>query len=128
MKNAILVLLLLLLPWQSIIAAERNLTHILGSSHGPEFMAKHMAEHADRVLHHHDDDDDTDNSSTHVDKSQKSFQHLADFEQGGSMCILLPASTAPSFAALQRIAHVLRPDAFTNRTTPPLLRPPRASA
>jgi hypothetical protein len=54
-----------------------------------QFVLKHMAEHADHVLHHHDDDADSDDdNSTHVDDSLKSVQHLADYDQAGSLNIL----------------------------------------
>lgn len=129
MKRMLLILMMLVLPWQAIAAAERNLTHVLGSgnNHGPEFVIKHMAEHADHVLHHHDDDgEDADDGATHIDNSQKSFQHLADFEQGCSMNILPPALYQPGMPVADRVAPVFRPDAYSNRTTIPLLRPPRA--
>lgn len=128
MKKVFLILMMLVLPWQAIAATERNLTHVLGSGsgHGPEFVIKHIAEHADHVLHHHDDDDDADDGTTHIDNSQKSFQHLADHEQGCSMNILLPALHEPGLPAVERIAPAFRPDVFSNRTTIPLLRPPRA--
>jgi hypothetical protein len=130
MKKVLLILIMLVLPWQAIAAAERNLTHVLGSGsgHEPKFVIKHIAEHADHVLHHHDDDEDEDanDSTTHIDSSQKSFQHLADFEQGCSMNMLLPALHEPGLPVVERIAPAFRPDVFSDRTTIPLLRPPRA--
>lgn len=131
MKNVVLILLMLVLPLQAIAAAERNFAHVLssGSGHGLDFVVKHLAEHADHVLHHHDDDDDdADDGAPHVDNSQKSLQHLADYEQGCGMQILLPALNQPCLPVAARVAPLFRPDLFSNRTTMPLLRPPRALA
>ena len=130
MKKALLIFLLLLLPWQAIAATERNLAHVLGSGsgHGPEFVIKHIAEHAGHVLHHHDDDSDADDGNTHVDNSQKSVQHLADYERSCSMNILLPALNELSVAAVTRFPPAFWPDTFSNRTIIPLLRPPRLPA
>lgn len=125
--------MMLLLPWQAYAAAERNITHVLGGAgHGPEAVAKHMAEHADHILHHHDDhdddDDDADGSTTHVDDSQKSFQHLADFEQGCSMNIIASVAQEPDMPVAMRVAPGVKPDGYSNRTTIPPLPPPRAFA
>lgn len=127
MKKALLILLMLVLPLQAFAAVERNLVHVLGSGkgHGPEFVLKHMAEHADHVPHHHHDDDDANDGAPHVDNSQKSMQHLADYEQGCSMNILFPALTAAVLPDAVYVAPILWPDVFSNRTTTPLLRPPR---
>lgn len=136
MKKVLLILLMLILPWQAMAAAERNLTHVLGGQR-PELVIKHIAEHAAHVLHHHhhdeDDDEDDDNSASttgapHVDHSQKSLHHLADYEQGCNMNILLPALQAPGLPVTERIAPLSLPAVFSNRTTIPLLRPPRAFA
>lgn len=132
MKAFLVILLMLVLPLQAIAAAERNLTHVLGnaSAQGLAFVAQHMAEHAENVLHHHDDDDDDDAGSggTHVDSSQKSIQHLADFEQGCGMNILLLAFSTPSLPVAPRVAPAFQPAVFSDRSTIPLLRPPRALA
>lgn len=122
---------MLAIPWQAIASAERNLTHVLGSgsAKGFEFVGKHIAEHAEHVAHHHDDDDDdADDSGIHVDNSHKSLQHLADFEQGCSMNMLLPAASELSLPVIVRVAPIFRSDGFPDRTTSPLLRPPRALA
>nr|WP_315396894.1 hypothetical protein [uncultured Duganella sp.] len=136
MKKALLILLMMVLPLQAFAAAERNLLHVLGGGkgHGAEFVLKHMAEHADHVAHHHhDDDDDDDGDATtggapHVDSSHKSLQHLADYEQGCGMNILLFAPTAAVFPDAVHIAPIPRPDVVPDRTTIPLLRPPRQPA
>ncbi|MBV6323761.1 hypothetical protein [Duganella violaceipulchra] len=130
MKNALLILLMLVLPLQAIAAAERNLTHVLGSGSGQglAFIAQHMAEHAEHVLHHHDDDDDADDGGIHVDSSHKSIQHLADYEQGCGMNILLSAFDEPCLPVTPRVVPIFRSDGFSDRTTIPLLRPPRALA
>lgn len=126
MKNALLILLMLVLPWQSLAAMERNLAHMgSGSEHGAQFVAEHMAEHASGVLHHHDDDD---GGAAHVDDSQKSVQHLADFDQAGSMNIMLPSLNAPASVAITRIAPAYWRDPFRTRSVLPLLRPPRLPA
>ncbi|MFA9216143.1 MAG: hypothetical protein ACEQSK_03460 [Sphingomonadaceae bacterium] len=132
MKKVLLILLMLAIPWQAIAAAERNLTHVLGSANaiGMDFVIKHIAEHADHVLHHHDDDDDDDDDSddggTHLDNSQKSLQHLADFEHGSHLNIALPAINMPGLPLVVRVAPSLRHDVFSDRTILPLLRPPRS--
>ena len=58
MKNALLILIMFLLPLQSLIAAERNVAHIMegGNTFGMGFVAKHMADHAAVVPHHHEDE------------------------------------------------------------------------
>jgi hypothetical protein len=129
MKNAVLILLLLLLPWQSVIAAERNLTHALGSGHGMAVVLHHMAERAGNVLHHHDNDGGGEGASDdaiHVDQSQKSVQYLADFEHGNSVCLLhLAAFNVSTILLLDRRVVLWPSETFSNRTTSPLLRPPR---
>ena len=125
MKKALLIFLMLVLPWQAIAAMERNLAHMGGGSgHGSEFVVKHMAEHAEHVLHHHDDD----GGATHVDDSQKSAQHLADYEQAGSLNILLPFLNAPVLAAIPHFPPAFWRDPFHTRSVLPLLRPPRLPA
>lgn len=127
---------MLAIPWQAIASAERNLTHLLGSGSGArlEFVGKHIAEHAEHIAHHHDDDgdgdgdDDADESGTHVDNSQKSLQHLADFEQGCNVNILLPALSEPGLPAIVNAIPIFQSDGFSDRTTSPLLRPPRSLA
>lgn len=129
MKKALLIFLMLVLPWQSLAAMERALAHMgAGSGHGAQFVAKHMAEHAGHVLHHHDDDDDDDDSATHVDDSQKSVQHLADYEQAGSMNLLLLSLNAPGSVAIPRFHPAVWRDPFRTRSVLPLLRPPRQPA
>lgn len=121
---------MLAIPWQAIASAERNLTHVLGdgSGKGIEFVSKHFAEHDEHIAHHHDDDDDADDNGIHVDNSQKSLQHLADFEQGCNMNILLHVQSEPGSPAIVSIAPNFRSNGFSDRTTSPLLRPPRALA
>lgn len=138
MKKALLIFLMLVLPWQSLAAMERTLAHITGGSgHGANFVAKHLAEHAEHVLHHHDDNaddandaDDANNavSSTHADNSAKSVQHLADHEHAGSLHILLPNLSLPGLIAIERIAPDFWRDPFRTRSILPLLRPPRLPA
>jgi hypothetical protein len=130
MKKAFLIFLMLVLPWQAIAAMERNLGHVLGngSGHKSGFVIKHMVEHAEHVLHHHDDDDGDDDGATHVDNSHKSAQHLADYEQAGSMNILLPSLSAPVSFAVARFTPAFWCDPFRTRSILPLLRPPRLPA
>ena len=130
MKKALLIFLMLLLPWQAFAAMERNFAHFSGNDgvHGPAFVAKHMVEHIEHVLHHHDDDGDDADAATHVDDSQKSVQHLADFEHAGSMHILLPTVSAPGLVATARIPPVCWHDPFRTRRILPLLRPPHLPA
>ena len=135
MKKALLIFLMLVLPWQSLAAMERTLAHISGGrGHEANFVAKHLAEHAQHVLHHHDDDaDDANNAndsgtSTHVDNSAKSVQHLADYEHAASMHILLPNLSLPRPVAIERIQPAFGRDLFGTRSILPLLRPPRLPA
>ena len=136
MKKALLIFLMLLLPWQAFAAMERNVAHFSGNGgvHGPAFVVKHMAEHAEHVLHHHDDDsNDGDGGddvagATHVDNSQKSVQHLADYDHAGSMHVLLPTVSAPGLVAIAHIPPVFWRDPFRTRSILPLLRPPQLPA
>ena len=129
MKKALLIFLMLLLPLQAFAAMERNVAHFSknGGVHGPAFVVKHMVEHAEQVLHHHDDDDDA-AGATHVDNSQKSVQHLVDYEHAGSMHILLPTVSAPGLVAIARIPPTFWRDLFRTRSILPLLRPPQLPA
>ena len=130
MKKALLIFLMLVIPWQAFASMERNFAHVSGSGskHGLEFVSKHLAEHDAHVLHHHDDDGDADSSNTHVDQSDKSIQHLADYEHSGSVNSLLPAFSSSSPSVVMRFAPTVWPDTFFTRTIPPLLRPPRLPA
>lgn len=124
MKNALLILLLLILPWQAITAAERNFAHVIGSGQGEARFVKHFTEHAEQVLHHHDDAD----GDSHEDDTQESSRHLADVDHGFSLNVLLPAAHAIASLPSSGSAPVIRPKTFSNRTTVPPLRPPRALA
>lgn len=136
MKKALLIFLLMVLPWQAIAAVERNVTHVLGSgkAHDLQFVVKHMAEHADHVMHHHDDDadedddDEDDDDDTHVDDSLKSMQHLADYDQAGSLNVLFFIPSQPDGAFMSPTPVAFWSDTYSNRTTMPLLRPPRTPA
>jgi ABC-type nickel/cobalt efflux system permease component RcnA len=126
MKKALLILLMLVLPWQSLAAMERNLAHtVSGSEHGTQYVVEHMAEHAGHILHHHDDDGD---GATHVDDSEKSAQHLADYEQAGSMNLLFATIDAPSAVAVTLLPLAVWRDPYRTRSILPLLRPPRLPA
>lgn len=129
MKKAILIFMMMLLPWQAIAAMDRNFTHILGSgkNQNPQLVLKHMAEHADHVLHHHDDDGD-DDDDMHVDNSMKSAQHLADYDQAGSLNILFFVPDLPGTTPVPFTHSVIWSDNYANRATIPLLRPPRTPA
>ena len=118
---------MLAIPLQAFAAAERNLTHLLGagSGKGLKFVSEHIAEHAEHIAHHHDDDNDLD-AGTHVDSSQKSLHHMADFEQGSNINILLPALNELVLQDPLRTVPIFRSDQFSDRTTIPPLRPPRA--
>jgi len=124
MKNALLILFMLLLPWQTITAAERNFMHVTDSQQSEANFVKHFTEHVDMVMHHHDDDDGV----AHDDDTQKSARHLADFDQGLCFNVLFPAPHAVPMLPVVRIAPVIRPDSFADRTTLPPRRPPRALA
>lgn len=130
MIKAFLIFLMLVLPWQAIAAMERNLEHLSGSDsvHGSKFVIKHMVEHAEHVLHHHDDDGDDDDAGTHVDNSQESLHHLADYDHAGSLNLFLPALSAPFLAATTRFPPAFWRDQFRTRSVLPLLRPPRLPA
>lgn len=130
MKKTLLIFLLMVLPWQAIASTERNFTHVLGSgkNHNLQFVLEHIAEHADHVLHHHDDADEDDDDDTHVDDSLKSVQHLADYDQAGSLNVLFFVPTQSDVAYVSPTPSILWSDTFSDRTTTPLLRPPRIPA
>ncbi len=125
MKNALLILLMLLLPWQTITAAQRNFAHVMDSQQSTASFIKHFSEHVKLVMHHHDSEDDHGSSAAHEDDSEQSARHLVDFDHGFSVNVLF--SFGPAVAALpaDRIAPVIRPDSFDNHTIRPLRRPPR---
>jgi len=108
--------------------------HVIGGAgQSVEFVVSHLSAHADRVMHHHDDHDDSNSdvageSATHVDDSQESYKHISDIDLSCGISFLLPAISLSSLPAIDRIAPALRPDTFSDRTTLPLLRPPRAFA
>lgn len=127
MKKALLLVLLIVLPWQTIAAAERAFTHVMSrqTDGGFERVAKHLAEHDSHVLHHHEGHDD---GNPHVDQSDKSVQHLNDFEHGYGAAVLLPAAPVFSAISLPRTAPLPWPETFSDRTILPPLPPPRARA
>jgi len=127
MKKALLLILLIVLPWQAIAAAERTLTHVMSSqaAGGFEQVGKHLAEHEAHVLHHHEAHDDGD---AHVDQSEKSVQHLNDYEHGCGAALLWPAAPVLSAIALPRLPPIPLPETFSDRSTLPPLPPPRARA
>ena len=125
MKNVLLILFMLLLPWQSISAAQRNLTHVADGHQSTAAFIKHYSEHVDLVMHHHHDDGDEDAGPSHEDDSRQSARHLADFDHGFSMNVLFPVQHAVFALSAVRIAPVIRPDSFDDHTTLPLRRPPR---
>jgi hypothetical protein len=122
MKNALLVLLMLLLPWQAITAAERNFVHVMNGKQSEASFVKHYGEHVEMTMHHHDDDvgDPSQN-----DDMQKSARHLADFGQGLSLNVLFPAPHAVAMLPAVRIAPAIWSDTFDDHTTVPPRRPPR---
>ena len=128
MKNALLVLLMMLLPWQAITAAERNFVHVVDSQQSEASFIKHYTEHVELIMHHHDGDGDEDSGTPHDDDSQQSARHLADFDHGCSFNVLFPAPHAVAVLPAVRIAPAIRPVSFDDRTTVPPRRPPRALA
>ena len=134
MKKALLIFLMLLFPWQAIAATDKSLAHVLGSvGYDMVFVAQHMGKHAGLVMHHHDDsdndgDDDASADGLHQDDSQQSVQHLFDYDHGYSFNILFPVGGHLPIASLPRIAPAFIAGTFTDRTTIPLLRPPRRLA
>ena len=131
MRNFLLIILMAILPMQAIAAGDRNLTHVLGGAgQPPEFVVIHLSAHAERVLHHHDDDDSdkAGEIATHVDNSEESYKHISDFDLSCGMSYLLPAVSISSLPPIDRISPTSRADEFSDRTTIPLLRPPRAFA
>lgn len=129
MKNALLILLMLLLPWQAISAAERSLTHVLGSQQSTASFIEHFTHHLKLVMHHHDSGDDNDGDGggpMHDDDSRQSARHLVDFDHGFSASVLFATPVGVAVLPEIRIAPVIPPDSFDDRTTLPLRRPPRA--
>lgn len=125
MKNALLVLLMLLLPWQAITAAERSFVHIMNGKQSEISFVKHFSEHVELIMHHHDDDDD-DGDASHNDDTQKSARHLADFDHGLSLNVLFPALHTVAMLPVVRIAPAIWSGIFDDHTTLPPRRPPRA--
>ncbi len=127
MNKVLLLILLIVLPWQTIAAAERTLTHMMSgqASNGFGQIGKHLADHDAHVLHHHEDRGD---GQPHVDQSEKSLQHLNDFEHGCSAAVLLPAALQLSSIALPCLPPIPWPESFSDRTTLPPLPPPRSRA
>jgi hypothetical protein len=130
MKKALLLILLIIFPWQAIAAAERNFAHVVSGQGAGDFryVGKHLAEHDAYVLHHHDDDHEGDDGEAHVDKSEKSVQHLNEYGQGCGVYVLLPAAPALPATIAPRLPPIPWPETFSNRTTLPPLPPPRARA
>lgn len=135
MKNCLLILLMLILPLQSFAAAERHRAHVFGADGGAgrAALAAHLAEHDAHVPHHHETPDqaghdDGEGMGTHVDSSHESIKHLADVDHGCGLHILLPTFGTAHLPAVDRFVPVLWPDVFSNRTTVPLLPPPRPIA
>lgn len=127
MKKAILILLLLTLPWQAMAAVQRSLGHVLGTGgKAPTLVIKHLAEHTSYLPHHHEDEDA--DGDVHEDTSDESFQHLADFDQSSGTQMLGPFKSDVAIGQLPTFAPVFRLETFSDRTTPPLLRPPSARA
>jgi hypothetical protein len=124
MKNPLLILLMLILPWQAMLAAERNFAHMIGSGQSTAYFIQHYTEHTDQILHHHDDD----SGPSHEDDTKASSRHLADADQGFSINVLLPVPAAVTIFPAARIAPEFHPDSFYDRTTLPPLRPPRSPA
>ncbi|MYM96447.1 hypothetical protein [Duganella vulcania] len=128
MKKALLILMMLLLPWQTATAMQRNLVHLLGGGADAAVVSKHIAEHEAHVPHHHDDDDDDDDDDAgagpHEDHSSKSVQHLSDYEHGGSLQLLLQAPAPLPVSAPADAPPVFAGLAYSDRTTLPPLRPP----
>ena len=129
MKKALLIFLMLLLPWQALAAMERQFAHT-GGGHGARTVVEHMAEHADHVLHHHDDDGDGEDDAgvAHLDDSAKSVHHLADYEQAGQMNCLFSAFDPPQIIFIARLRPAVARAPFHTRSILPLLRPPRLPA
>lgn len=124
MKNALLIFLMLVLPWQAIAAMESNFAHLLDSA--KVIVIKHIVDDANHALYHHDGGANGDGS--HGDNSQKSAQNLADYDHHCNMTVLLTASNKPGVALASGIPPAVWPDIFANRTIIPLLRPPRTPA
>lgn len=128
MKKALLILMMLLLPWQAATAAQHNLVHLLsGGAGNAAFISKHIAEHEAHIPHHHDDDDDDDAvapTASHEDNSSKSVQHLSDYEHGGTLHLLLQPPAALLMTALPEAPPIASGSAWSDRTTLPPLRPP----
>ncbi|WP_374360265.1 hypothetical protein [Pseudoduganella danionis] len=130
MKKALLILMMVLLPWQAAMASQRNLTHLLSGASTASLQA-HLAEHEAYIPHHHhdhDDDDDDDQTVPHQDGSAKSFQHLHDFDQGGTLNLLWHTQLTLAHTEAATSTPALPTDGYVSRNTHPPLRPPRQPA
>lgn len=129
MNKALLIFLMLILPWQAFASMERQFAHVLHG--GPDQLAlviQHIAEHETHIPHHHGKDDDGGDGDIHVDNSAQSIHHLADYEQGLYSNALLPMPMIATVCAVARIAPQVAPRTFTSHTTTPPTRPPCLSA
>jgi len=121
-KKALLILLAVLLPLQTIAAAERAFAHAIEGRAKDGFQLSHLVEHAEHIQHHHDDDGDE-----HGDDSAASAQHMLDHDHAFGTGFMVPASVQmPEFPA--HLKPTSFTDVLTSRTTEPPLRPPPASA
>lgn len=120
MKRFFLIFLALILPLQTIVAAERGFYALEGQSE--KVVVQHLLEHADHVSHHHDD------GEIHEDDSLASAQHMLDCDQGGSLGFIVPGQSPLALFVPASTRPALAKDVFPSRTTSPPLRPPHAPA
>lgn len=135
-KKTFLIFLLLVLPLQTLAAAERAFVHALGNgsaeSHGVTL--QHFVEHSNHVPHHHDaaghdaDDDGDDHPPVHADDSPGSIKHVLDFDQHSNFHAVIPTmAELPAFHFIS-IKPACTVRILQDRPRRSLFRPPRVPA
>lgn len=116
-RRLLLILLMIILPWQAIASTLSSLTH------ESDNIVMHMAEHDLGIAHHHHDD-----GSFHHDNSETSREHLSEHVccPGAAMLVSLSIDVSVIFASLA--PPEFSPPFLAGPVLEGLRRPPRALA
>lgn len=125
MKKALLIFLLVALPWQALASAERAFAHFFanGSQDSHAFALQHFIKHSSHVLHHHDDGDER--GTFHEDGSAKSVKHIFDYDQAGKSLAAVQTLTTLRASRFAETRPVCALHAMSDCPSRPLFRPPR---
>ena len=117
MRRFVLILLMIMLPWQALAATVDTFVHESGD------IVMHIAEHEFGIAHHHHDD-----GSSHHDNSDASREHVCDHAGCSGVAVLADLSLDVSFFP----ASVAPPEFSSPLLAGPdlagLRRPPRTLA